>query len=119
MAYNKHMIFEMLRWWYATGWLQAAQRVRAMTQSTSRTFSMPLLVQTLFSPWKRVVSLPGRSFDAKIAASLDNFVSRCVGFAVRVLVLIAACLATLGTFLVGLGMAVVWPFVPLLVVFSS
>ena len=111
------MILEMLRWWYVTGWLQAVRRIATMTQNTSRTFSMPLLLQTLFAPWRRIVSMPGRSFDAKLRAALDNFVSRCVGFMVRILVLLAAGAATIGSLAAGLALAILWPVLPLAFVY--
>ena len=111
------MIFEMLRWWYVTGWLQTARRVITMTKSISRTFSMPLLVRTLIAPWRRIVSIPGRSFDARIRAALDNFVSRCIGLVVRALVLLVASIATIVTCIGGTILAIAWPLLPVLFVY--
>lgn len=116
LEYNKCMIFEMLRWWYGTGWLQAAHRIGTWTRGVERAFSASLLAKTLFSPWKRIVSTSGRSLDAKMHDAMDNFVSRCIGFAIRIAVLIAAGFATLGTLIAGVVMAVLWPLLPVLAI---
>lgn len=112
MGYNTHMILEMLRWWYGTGWLQATHRVGTWTKGVERTFSITLLLQTLFSPWRRIISNPGRSLDDKVRAALDNFVSRCVGAVIRTGVLIAAGFAMLGVFLGSIIMVGIWPLLP-------
>jgi len=117
MGYNTDMIIEMLRWWYGTGWLQATHRVGTWTKGVERAFSITLLLQTLFAPWRRIISAPGRSFDDKIRAALDNFVSRCVGFFVRIGVLIAACLALLGALIGSLIIVGIWPLLPVGAIF--
>lgn len=108
------MIFEMLRWWYSTGWMQAVQRITGWPQAVERLFSLGLLVRTLFAPWKRIISAPGRGLDAKLRASLDNLVSRCIGFVIRVFVIMAALAGMTAAFLSGLIAAVLWPALPLL-----
>lgn len=111
------MIFQMLRWWYGTGWLQATHRIVSWPLGVERHFSVSLLARTLFAPWRRIVSAGGRSLDAKIRDALDNFVSRCVGFVVRFMVLITAMLGMLVSFLFGALAAIVWPLIPLLIVY--
>lgn len=110
------MIFEMLRWWYGPGWTGALKRVASWTRGVENAFSVSLLVQTLFSPWRRIVSVAQRGLDAKMHAAMDNLVSRAVGFFIRLFVLLAAGVAMLGALVAGVVMAVAWPFLPLLVV---
>jgi hypothetical protein len=117
LGYNVHMIFEMLRWWYVTGWLQATHRIGEWTKSVERTFSIKLLARTLFAPWRRIISVSGRSFDDKMRAALDNFVSRCVGFFVRSGVLIVAAIATFVTFTASVLMVGIWPLLPFIFVY--
>jgi hypothetical protein len=117
LGYNTLMILELLRWWYGTGWLQAARRIITWTEGTLRVFSVRLLLRTLFSPWRRIVSVGARSFDQKMRAALDNLVSRCVGFAVRSMVLVTAGLLTAITFASALLLAVLWPVLPLLLAY--
>jgi len=78
---------------------------------------MPLLVKTLFSPWRRISSYGGRSFDAKVRASVDNFVSRLVGFVSRLLVLIAATLLLALTVIAGVIATIAWPLLPIGIVY--
>lgn len=111
------MIFEMLRWWYGTGWLQAMNRIGTWTKGVERIFSITILLKTLFAPWRRIISGAGKSFDDKIRAALDNFVSRCVGFVVRSFTLVIAAFATLGAFLGGVVMVALWPLLPLMFVY--
>ncbi|HET8671908.1 MAG TPA: hypothetical protein VFM05_15210, partial [Candidatus Saccharimonadales bacterium] len=117
VGYNKHMIFEMLRWWYTTGWLQTLERVTTWPQSVERAFSIILLLRTLFAPWKRIVSMPGKSLDAKLRATLDNLVSRLIGSVVRFGVLIVAGISTFAAFAAAALLAVVWPLMPIGIIF--
>ncbi len=111
------MIFEMLRWWYVTGWVQAARRIGSWTSSVEHMFSLSLLLRTLFAPWRRIVSYAGKGLDARIHASLDNLVSRAVGFVIRIFVILAAGVAMLGALILSVLMVVIWPLLPLSFVF--
>lgn len=59
----------------------------------------------------------GRSLDAKVKDALDNFVSRCVGFVVRFIVLLTALLGMLVSFVFGIIAMLLWPLIPLLIVY--
>jgi hypothetical protein len=114
-CYNKDMIFEMLRWWYVTGWLEAVHRIGSWVKGMERTFSLTLLAQTLFSPWRRIVTPPGKGIDAQMRAAADNFVSRCVGFAIRFFVILAALVSIAVALVLGVVMAAIWPLLPVLI----
>jgi len=111
------MILEMLRWWYVTGWIQAAHRIGSWTAAVEHMFSLSLLLKTLFAPWRRIITYGGRGLDAKVHAALDNLVSRAVGFVIRSFVILTACLAMLGALLASLVMVLLWPLLPLLCIF--
>lgn len=111
------MIFEMLRWWYVTGWAEAARRIGTWMMAVERNFSLGLLVRTLFSPWRRIITPGGRSLEDKLHAALDNLVSRSIGFVIRLFVILAAGVSMLGAFAAGTLIALVWPFMPLLIIF--
>lgn len=114
--YNKLMIFEMLRWWYTDGWKRIIYRIGGLAKQTLQTFSVPLLAKTLFAPWRRIISSPGRGLDNKIRAWIDNLISRMVGFFVRLLVLVVAVVATLLTIVLASAQAALWPMLPLIVI---
>lgn len=111
------MIFEMLRWWYGTGWLQAAHRVITWTKEVERAYSASILFRTLFAPWHRIISVSGKSLDDKMRAGMDNFISRLVGGVVRSGTLLAAGFSMLGVSLLAIVMVGVWPLLPISVVY--
>ena len=107
------MLAQLVTWWYGRGWMGMWRRTTRTAGNLSRAFSMPLLMRTLFAPWRQIVTYPGASLDAKMRAYADNAVSRLVGFAVRIVVLVAA-LASVGiTMVAGTILSVLWPLVPL------
>jgi hypothetical protein len=110
------MFLQMLRWWYGPGWILAFKRINERTHNVSLAFSTPTLLKTLFAPWKRI-QFGGKSFDAKMQAMLDNMISRVVGFTVRLGVLIAALVMIAGSVILSVAIVLVWPFVPLLIIY--
>ena len=70
-------------------------------------FSLPLLIKTLFSPWRRYVwSYPvGFQPAAILEALVSNFISRILGALMRLgLIIMGVC----GEFLIGVAGAVVF-----------
>lgn len=115
-CYNKGMvIFAMFTWWYGPGWKAVAREWGKRLDKLSGLFSVPILLRTLFSPWRRIITYPGASFDAQIRAMIDNMVSRVVGFTVRFFVLIAAGIMLLVAAVLGGVWVLVWPLLPLAV----
>lgn len=112
--YNNGMLArELVTWWYSRGWKGVWRHTARATGNLSRAFSMMLLMRTLFAPWRQIITYPGASLDAKMRAYADNAVSRLVGFAVRIIVLVAA-LASIGvTMVAGTILGILWPLVPL------
>ena len=111
------MIFELFRWWYGAGWRKMAQGIINAPAAVERNFSVTILLNTLFAPWKRIISTQGRSLDAKVQAMFDNLVSRVVGFVVRLFVLFAAAISIAVTTLTSLALVIIWPLVPALIIF--
>ena len=110
------LAFSWFAWWYGRGWVQAVQQVEQILAGISRLFSVPILLRTLAAPWKRIITYPGASLDAKIHAFLDNLVSRAIGMTVRLLVLLTALLFEAIALVVGVVYVIVWPFLPLAVI---
>lgn len=96
--------------------MQAMLQVGQMLAGISRLFSVPILLRTLAAPWKRIITYPGASLDAKIHAFLDNLVSRAIGLTVRSLVLLTAFLFEAITLVIGIVYVIAWPFMPLAVI---
>lgn len=110
------LAFSWFIWWYGRGWLQAVEQIRNLLISISRQFSVSILLRTLFAPWKRIITYPGASLDAKIHAFVDNLVSRAIGLVVRSLVLLTAFLLEAAALCLGMIYAIIWPLLPFTVV---
>ncbi|OGL24441.1 hypothetical protein A2884_00995 [Candidatus Saccharibacteria bacterium RIFCSPHIGHO2_01_FULL_48_12] len=110
------MLFELVVWWYGSGWVGAWKDCFSWVKKVQRFFSIDVLLGSLFAPWKRIVSIPGRSLDEKFRAAIDNLVSRVIGFCVRFLVLIVAVIMVTVAGVAGIVMAIIWPLVPFLAI---
>ena len=107
------LAFEFFSWWYGRGWRDAAKRVSKRLAGVSEAFSVSTLLRTLFLPWRRIVTTPGKGLDEHMRAALDNAVSRFIGLLVRLLALIAAAFMLFLFGLLGGLEIILWPFAPL------
>lgn len=113
------MIFtDLLLWWYGPGWRAEVRKIFTRTAAILESFSVALLVRTLFAPFKQIDAGQVRgSIQVQFRAWFDRTFSRVFGFFVRSFVIFTGCLAAL---VVGVGSALfafVWlfaPFLPLL-----
>jgi hypothetical protein len=103
------MFIEFFTWWYGKGWANALQTAKNWLAGVQREFSADILVKTLFDPWKRIVSGSGLTLDKKLSTMLDNFVSRCVGFIIRSITLLASLFAMFFAAIAGFVWVIVWP----------
>lgn len=113
------LVLSLLRWWYGSGWVWAGSRLKERLSRIGRDYSVSILFKTLFKPWKQIISTAGSqsTIGIKFNILIDNLVSRIVGFMVRSMTLMAAGFIWLLTLVVGLGVLMVWPAIPALVVF--
>lgn len=113
------LMLQLFTWWYVRGWEDIVRGSGTRLVRVAHLFSVPILVRTLWAPWRRIITYPGASIDAKLRAIGDNLVSRAIGFTVRILVLVAAGVILLLTALLGLVLTVVWPLIPPAAVFFT
>jgi hypothetical protein len=111
------MLTELFKWWYGLGWYKAWKNIGYLIKKAKTEFALPVLISSLFAPWKQIVTLPGRSLDEKLRALIDNLVSRTIGFFVRLLTLMAAAVVIGVSSIFGLIGAIIWPFLPPLTVY--
>jgi hypothetical protein len=103
-----------IQWWYGPGWRNAADRLAARIQNIYLNFSLPILVRTLFAPWRRIITPPGTGLQQQMRAMVDNAISRAVGFIMRLAVLITALIMILLCVVFGTLWLILWPLVPIL-----
>lgn len=110
------LLIEFFSWWYLDGWKKLATEIELKVNRLWYLFSIPTLVKTLFAPWKRMITSPGKTIQDHIRAIGDNFVSRLVGFFVRAIVIVAAVVVISFAGVVGLVAIIAWPLMPPVIV---
>jgi hypothetical protein len=106
------MLLAFFSWWYGQGWRQVASSFQPRLQTVSDNFSVKQLSGTLFAPWKRITSAPGRSLEDKMRAWVDNMFSRVIGFIIRLFVLIGAGVTVLVVAVLTVIETLAWPLIP-------
>jgi hypothetical protein len=110
------LALDFIRWWYGPGWIGVSKAIKRRLATLAAMFSVSVLLQTLFSPWRRIMTYPGNGLVAHLQALGDNIVSRCVGFVVRVMALLAAGGSFVAILVFGLVQFIVWPFLPFIAI---
>lgn len=106
------IVLAFFSWWYGRGWREEVHSLAARVRKVNRSFSVQLLLKTLFSPWRRIMTYPGASLADHFRAWGDNVVSRAVGFFVRLIVLLSAGVAIGLVGLLSVAELVLWPLLP-------
>jgi hypothetical protein len=107
------MIVALFSWWYGAGWARAAGRIGSRMQTMLETFSVALLLRTLFDPFRQISAGQVRgSFDAQLRAFGDRLFSRLFGAVVRSLFICIGLVSALLAGLIGIVELIVWPVVP-------
>lgn len=111
------LLINFFSWWYTKGWFSFGKKVIDRIGYLIQVFSIPILLKTLFAPWKRITTNPGKSIAEKLRALLDNLVSRIIGFLTRTIVIITSIIIILITAIVGLILFIIWPLLPFTIIF--
>lgn len=105
----------MLSWWYGHGWRQRFQIIKRRITRTSDFFSIGLLAETLFSPYKQISATTFNGpIGLQIRSFLDKTLSRIIGAIMRFFVIIAGVIVISVQAVVGVLVVVGWVFVPLM-----
>jgi hypothetical protein len=107
------LIISLFSWWYTVGWAQLARRAVLRIAGVLDFFSVGILLKSLFAPFRQIsVGRVQGSLDAQIRAWADLQISRLIGAAVRMVVILFGLIAMLLMVLVSGGLLLVWPIVP-------
>lgn len=113
------MAFLFLQWFYSDAPRRGAREgVRILANLTSF-FSIPLLLTSLFAPWRRdTISLDRLPVRYWTQAILNNVVSRFIGFFIRLAVIVAGSCVLALALVAGVCIMVAWYGLPLLLIAS-
>lgn len=104
------------RWYYTEAIKNILKGWRNFIIFSLEYFSIPLLLKTLFAPWKRDITRRPRGLDVKqlFESLVFNLISRGIGFIVRFLTIWVGILFFFLVIILGAVFFVVWLFLPLI-----
>jgi hypothetical protein len=103
-------------WWYGAGWSGLIPNSVIRSKKVLEAFSVYQLSQTLFAPWRRIITYPGASLAEKFRAWGDNLFSRIIGFIVRLFVIMVGLIFSLTVFILTWIEIIIWPLAPIAVI---
>ncbi len=82
-------------------------------------YSIPLLLRTLFYPWRRDITKYGRGFSIKnfLETLSFNLISRGFGLLMRIVAIIVGLICLLGTVILGALALIAWLILPIILLF--
>ncbi len=108
-------IVGILGWWYGAGWKQRAHMVRERLVGIIDYFSIDLLLNTLFSPFRQIsAEKVNGSINVQLHAFFDRLISRIIGATVRVFMIFFGAIAIILWALFGGIWLLLWAVIPLL-----
>ena len=105
----------LLSWWYGAGWRGRVVMLRDKLAGTMDYFSIDILLKTFFAPFRQISA--GRvdgPLAVQMRAFFDRLISRVIGAAIRLVMIIVGVLAILFHSVIGIILVVLWAVVPLM-----
>ena len=103
-------------WWYMQEPIYLWRSISVVTLKVYANFSIPLLLKTLFDPWKRdAVSLVNASLSENFQVMLQNLISRFIGFFIRLITIFIGYVATILIFIGSMILMLAWLAMPLII----
>ncbi len=102
--------------WYVYSLKRLTQIVWLLVLKNLDYFSIPLLLKTLFAPWKRdILSTQGLSLNDKFRIWIFNLLSRLIGAVVRLITIFFGLFLTAFLLVFGLVAIIFWLILPFLI----
>lgn len=109
------LLLSFFSWWYGAGWANELTRVKRQIGGVADTFSIVLLIQTLFAPFRQIDT--GRiqgSLGVQVRAWVDRLVSRLIGAMIRSFMIVFGVVSLASVSVYGAARLLIWPLLPLL-----
>ncbi|MNQ84559.1 hypothetical protein D3C85_996930 [compost metagenome] len=105
----------ILSWWYGDGWRQRVGLIGERLARTLDFFSISLLLQTLFSPFRQIsAGKMSGPIGVQVRAFFDRLISRLIGAMVRTFMIVAGIVVITLHVIWGVIVMIGWALVPLL-----
>ena len=105
--YYSRAILDMIAVWFNMMWF------------ITNFFSVPLLISTLFSPWRRMTDDgKPKSVEDFLKAFVMNIMSRVFGACIRIVIIVVGLIALVLGVVALIGMLIVWFFLPFIFVYG-
>jgi len=114
--YNEVMfLVGFISWWYGRGWAQYIQSVKNHLMRTIDFFSITVLAQTLFAPFRQIsAGKVDGSLSVIVGALVDKLISRVIGFIIRSVVLVVGLIVIIVQLIISVVLVIFWGLIPIL-----
>lgn len=105
-------------WHYTTAWFLMWGVWRNFLWFVIHFFSLPQLMRSWFTPFKRITEPRGNRFDLEDFASyvIIGLLSRIIGALIRTIIIVAGVCVLIGTVMAGFVIYLLWALVPLIII---
>lgn len=104
-------------WWYGQELVYIWHSAGNIIRNVFQTFSILVLLRTLFAPWKRDnYAAENAALDMRMRLALDNLISRGVGFVVRIFTILTGLFFTIFAIILMIVIILFWLVLPLIIV---
>lgn len=105
-------------WWFYIEPIYLWRSINITTRKVFYIFSIPILLKTLFSPWKKdTLYKENPSLSEMFQIWSANLTSRLIGFLVRFATIFAGLLLASIVFIVGFIFLICWFLLPIIIIF--
>jgi hypothetical protein len=114
------ILHHYLLWHYTAAFKEMWHVFKNFVWFTTHFFSLPQLLKSFFSPWKRITEERSESFNLEAIATyiIVNLFSRVVGMILRSTLILTGIVALLALFVLGLLTLIFWIFAPACLIVS-
>lgn len=119
LGFQKIIILRFWAWYY-TGAVKSLINIwRNFVIFVQEYYSIPLLLRTLFYPWRRDITKYRRGFSFKsfFETLTFNLISRSLGFVIRSITVVIGLISLIGVIVLGALALIIWLILPVALVF--
>jgi len=115
MAMIFSIAFEYVVWHFAQMPLEIAKAWKNILLFNLEYFSLPVLLKTLFAPWRKIQFGAGKGFNVArlLEAAASNLISRILGAFIRSVLILAGLVTEAALLAAALATLVAWFLLPI------